>query len=340
MDTVHPRARQRKVAAVPDLVVLSLGAGVQSTALALLAEKGTLPKPDVAIFADTGWEPADVYDHLARLEAAVTFPVVRVQQGDIRAESIDPAYGTRLPLFVRQPDGSFGISQRQCTPHYKVRPIQSEIRRRLGASVSERPCRYCGGTGQRVSPISARLGAPRAGVCSVCHGTGALVRVGNPPTGKFAEQWIGFSTDEIGRVSPSRVAYARSRFPLLELDMSRGDCERWLRSQGWGSVSKSACIGCPFHGNRAWRELRDKRPQEWADAVEFDRQLRDGSALTGQAFLHRSGLPLDQAPIDQVSRREWDEAQIDLLDLVNDQLIEDGDPDGCSPYGCRSGAAS
>ena len=39
--------------------VLSLGAGVQSSCLALMAEKGEygLPKPDLAIFADTGWEP-------------------------------------------------------------------------------------------------------------------------------------------------------------------------------------------------------------------------------------------------------------------------------------------
>ena len=37
--------------------VLSLGAGVQSTVLALMAERGEfgLPKPDIAIFADTQW---------------------------------------------------------------------------------------------------------------------------------------------------------------------------------------------------------------------------------------------------------------------------------------------
>ena len=45
---------------------LSLGAGVQSTVLALMAERGEygLPKPDVAVFADTGWEPPSVYEHL------------------------------------------------------------------------------------------------------------------------------------------------------------------------------------------------------------------------------------------------------------------------------------
>jgi hypothetical protein len=48
-------------------VILSLGAGVQSTALALMAVQGELPgfrRPIAAIFADTGWEPLGVYDHL------------------------------------------------------------------------------------------------------------------------------------------------------------------------------------------------------------------------------------------------------------------------------------
>ena len=35
------------------LVVISLGAGVQSSTMALMAASGELPKPDCAIFADT-----------------------------------------------------------------------------------------------------------------------------------------------------------------------------------------------------------------------------------------------------------------------------------------------
>lgn len=55
--------------------VLSLGAGTQSSVLALLlsgsdprlVERG-YPKPDAAVFADTGWEPDYVYRHLEWLE--------------------------------------------------------------------------------------------------------------------------------------------------------------------------------------------------------------------------------------------------------------------------------
>jgi hypothetical protein len=49
---------------------LSLGAGVQSTTLLLMSLDGTLPKVDCAIFADTGWEPARVYEHLALITDA------------------------------------------------------------------------------------------------------------------------------------------------------------------------------------------------------------------------------------------------------------------------------
>lgn len=46
-------------------VVISLGAGVQSSTMALMAGKGELtPMPDFAVFADTQAEPADVYKWL------------------------------------------------------------------------------------------------------------------------------------------------------------------------------------------------------------------------------------------------------------------------------------
>lgn len=68
------------------LRVLSLGAGVQSTTMALMAAHGEIgPMPDCAIFSDTGWEPKAVYDHLEWLEQQLPFPVHRVERGNISA---------------------------------------------------------------------------------------------------------------------------------------------------------------------------------------------------------------------------------------------------------------
>ncbi|MBF6060548.1 hypothetical protein IU500_07120 [Nocardia terpenica] len=350
------------------LHILSLGAGVQSTTLALMACRGeVLPngdsmRVDAAIFADTRWEPVHVYQHLDRLTAELDragIPLYRVSKGDLRADTLDPRkrfvsvpYYTLAPNHtIRQPvtapcpnrgcgwrdydaesdplgertpadcadcgnagyvvTGTIerpatrreleGIGRRQCTAEYKLGPINRKVRELLGAA----------------PPDYRRV-----------------------PRGRVAEQWIGFSTDEVHRVNDRpENRYTRKRYPLLELGMSRKDCQRWLRAAGWPDVARSACIGCPYHGNRQWREMRDHRPREWADAVDFDRRIRQGGTrigvgrLNGEAFLHRSRLPLELAPIDRVSSREWADRQIDIFD----ELAEYGDPDGCSPYGCRSG---
>lgn len=292
----------------PDLVVASCGAGIQSTAILLLAVDGHLPKPDAAIFADTGWEPRAVYDQVDRLEQLATPAGIafhRVSKGNLRRDAVDPEHRyASIPYFVRNPDGSEGMGRRQCTSEYKLSPITRKVRELLGAK----------------APDFRRV-----------------------PKGKLAEQWVGFSTDEVIRANRRKdsqgVSYLTTRYPLLELGMSRKDCERYLADKGWGHTVKSACIGCPFHGNQQWRDLRDNHPDEWADAVEFDAAIRKGGSrglpLNGEAFLHRSRVPLDQAPIDKLTRAESARLQGDLLDL-----IEVGEPAGCSPYGCRTDTAS
>lgn len=317
------------------LVALSLGAGVQSTTLALLAVEGILPKPDVAIFADTGWEPAAVYTHLDRLEvvlATAGIPLIRAGRGNLRDDVLDPYVHANIPAYVLGASGKRGAINRRCTGRYKVEPIEQEVRHLLGAKVREVDCRYCEGTGTRVAPWVVEAGP---GPCSVCRGNGRRRLVGSVPRGSVAAQWIGFSIDEAHRVNDSKFPrYVQPVYPLLDLGMSRKDCGRWLAARDW-TVVKSACIGCPFHGNRAWREMRDEHPADWADAVTFDRDFRTGAGLDGQRFLHASRVPLDLAPIDRVTRGEWNDRQVDLFDLI----AEEGDPDGCSPYGCRSGEA-
>lgn len=76
----------------PQLRLLSLGAGVQSTAVLLLACNGEIPPSDHALFADTGWEPRAVYQQLARVTRIAKragIPVRIVSSGDIRTESLD-----------------------------------------------------------------------------------------------------------------------------------------------------------------------------------------------------------------------------------------------------------
>lgn len=90
-------------------------------------------------------------------------------------------------------------------------------------------------------------------------------------------------------------------------------------------------ITCPYHADRQWRQIRDTSPEEWADVVAFDQAIRGGNAranasgnrLLGEAFLHRSRMPLGTAPID---RRTHGRA-----DRPNKPF-----EDGCSPWSCRA----
>jgi len=239
------------------LTVISLGAGVQSTTMALMAARRELtPMPDAAIFADTGWEPNAVYNHLAWLVTQLPFPVHVVEDGNIRDEIVDGAAGKRwasIPAFVRNAGGKReGMIRRQCTQEYKLRPIRRKVRELAGL---------------------VRKRSPDHAVC---------------------EQWIGISTDEALRMKPSKEPWQINRWPLIERSMSRNDCLVWLADRNYPRPPKSACIGCPYHTDAQWLDIKAD-PAAWADAVEIDRTIRTGfRGMTGQLFLHRTLVPLDQ----------------------------------------------
>ena len=247
------------------LRVISLGAGVQSTTMALMAAHGEItPMPDCAIFADTGWEPKAVYMHLSWLMSpgVLPFPVHIVSSGNIRADvmagwSERGGQFTTVPFFTVNANGSHGMGRRQCTSHYKVEPIRRKERELLGR--------------------------PRGPV----------------PAGSV-EKWIGISLDEIIRATPSKVQFEVNRFPLLEKQMRRQDCLAWLQAHGCPTPPKSSCIGCPFHGDEQWRALP---PGEFADAVEVDRAIRDHARNGGQQFMHRQRVPLDEVDFSTAEER-------------------------------------
>jgi len=109
--------------------VLSLGAGVQSTTLALMAAKGEIESPDCAIFADTGWEPRAVYEHLDKLIKVLPYPVHVVTNGNLRGALLAGGF-TAAPFYTPT-----GMGARQCTYQYKLRPLQKKVRVLLGEPV-------------------------------------------------------------------------------------------------------------------------------------------------------------------------------------------------------------
>ena len=281
--------------------VISLGAGVQSTCLALMAKHGEIePMPEAAIFADTGSEPPEVYEHLDWLmtEAELPFPVYQakykhgsltdhIRQTFERHNMVAGRVGGYLPapFHARHPDGSAGILRRECTQNYKIDTIRDAVKQLI-------------------------LGMPPGKRCA-----------SRTP---LVTQWIGISADEIERINWQGPNWTAKRFPFVErawprepgeLWMHRADCLAWMERHGYPLPPRSACTFCPYRSNREWRNLRDNSPDGWREAVEIDRMIRDmpdsevaGLRLGGKLYVHRDLVPLEEADID----RDIDERQGNL----------------------------
>lgn len=259
-----------------EMRIISLGAGVQSSVMALMAAKGELEMPDAAIFADTQWEPQGVYDHLEWLEKQLPFPVHRVTKGDIREMSLetveDAVYRPSIPLFVASPQKS--MAPRQCTAQFKIIPIRQKVRDLMG-----------------------------------------LKKYEHIPKKSVIENWIGITRDEIHRVKPSRIKWLPSRWPLIEKNMTRHDCNLWWQENypDRPPLTKSACIGCPFKGDDQWRDMRDNDPDGWSDLIDFDNSLRSGKrdafGMKFSTYVHHSRQPMETADLSTPQ----DKGQLDLF---------------------------
>jgi len=244
------------------LRILSLGAGVQSTTLALMAAHGEIEPFDCAIFADTQWEPQAVYDHLAWLRSpnVLPFPVHVVTAGNIKEDLLANAAGRTTghrsatpPFFTPSPLGpKEAMLRRQCTDAYKLEPILRKLRRLIG--------------------LRPRQRAPKTPVINLS---------------------LGISRDEAHRAKPSLVPWIKREFPLLDRSLRRWDCIQWLRRHEYPEPPKSACIGCPYHSAVQWASLTTT---EMASAIEVDEAIRHGLRGThGPLYLLRSLRPLADA---------------------------------------------
>ena len=121
------------------LRILSLGAGVQSSTVAMMAKHGEIEPFDAAIFADTGWEPKAVYNWLDWLEKQLPFPVYRVNKGNLKVD-LREGCGAEKKRFASVPffTSGGGIGKRQCSQEYKITPIRKKIRELAGLKPRQR----------------------------------------------------------------------------------------------------------------------------------------------------------------------------------------------------------
>ena len=252
-----------------NLRILSLGAGVQSSALALMIEKGEVPMIDAAIFADVKGEPKAVYDWLAYLKTQITkFPIHVVTWRNLKQDLIDVANGDRkiipIPFFTIDDKGKKGMMRRQCTADYKIKPVTEKIRELLGLKKAEKRKK-----------------------------------------GTKVELLMGISKDEISRMKINQIKYIQNVYPLVEKEMRRSDCLDWMKDNGYSKPPRSACTFCPFHSTKEWKRVKENK-EEWDEIVALEKlflknkdTIAKVTGMKNQMFLHRSCKPIDEIDFDE-----------------------------------------
>ena len=255
--------------------IISLGAGVQSSAMSLMAAVGEItPMPHCAVFADTGSEPPAVYKWLDWLEAQLPFKVHRVMKVNLASMALKvrkaksgnfyTQYG--IPAFILNQEGKVGIAQRQCTEKSKLDAIYQQYNKIRSRRLKQRVI-----------------------------------------------QWVGISYDEWMRMKPARRTWVQNRYPLVDGKITRKHCLEWMKSRKFPEPPRSACIFCPYHNDDEWRRLKDEDPESFTKAAEWEKLYQHSMSQTtlmrGVPFLHRSLTPL--AEID-FSKPE-SEQQINLF---------------------------
>ena len=114
----------------------------------------------------------------------------------------------------------------------------------------------------------------------------------------LAEVWIGITTEERKRATPSTNQWTTRRYPLLELEMSRDDCIYYTRKRMKMKVEKSGCFLCPYQHAQQWNRLKATEPELFAKALMIEQKARSqgfkgglwGSSRSIVAFDHNATL--------------------------------------------------
>lgn len=315
---------------------LSLGVGVQSSTLALMASKGELPKPKAGIFSDTKIESLGTYLWLSILcgvivkydakgepyvepgiyqSGLLTFPIHIVSKGNLQIEILKerinqktgkPYYSTYIPAFVVSGAGR-GILRRKCTHDFKMLMLTREQSRIVGLPVMKAWRKQ-----HKVALKALKVWKEEAS---------AAKREKRPiplrPSWAWDEcqndalcsVWIGISRDEIFRVKDSNVPWAKSRWPLIENRIDRDSCVKWLKLNGYEVPPKSSCIWCPYHDDEAWLDQKENRPEEFARSVAFEKDFQricQAGGTQQMPFLHDSLVSLDKVVFNRPAVEQGD----------------------------------
>ena len=236
--------------------ILSCGAGMQSTALALMScEKKKygeeiypeVPIYDAILFCDLGEEPRWVYDQVYFIQCAcedvgIPFYVLESNLHSHYVENFGKARVVSIPFWTIDESGKKGKMMRNCTLDYKINVMQKFVRSNLLGYKK----------GQRTKQEDM----------------------------KAHEMHLGFSKEEEKRCKENPHKMFVNKFPLCDMNLERKDNYAYIKDV-WGLETKaSACTFCPFHRNYFFKHLKDNCKEEYRKLIEFDDLLEKGQPNT------------------------------------------------------------
>ena len=246
--------------------ILSCGAGMQSTALALMACENVreprkhplVPVYDLIAFCDLGMEPPWVMDQVefirvACREAGIRFEILRSPLYEDYLRDFGKRRVVSIPFWTLDEDGKKGKMMRNCTMDYKINLIQKYVRWEILGYKK----------GQRTRPADI----------------------------KAHEMHIGFSTEEKRRCGENPHRMFINRFPLVEMGLERKDNYAYIRDAWRLETKASACTFCPFHRNYFFADLKQNHMGQYRDLVEFDEMLereQPNTKIRSKLYVSRS----------------------------------------------------
>jgi hypothetical protein len=239
--------------------VISLGLGVQSTAMYLMSSLDEIERADYAIFADPGAEDPKTYEILDRLKSWAKqnngIEIIVNDEMNLYEDLLDKDRTKRfagIPAFVDNTNKK-GMLRRQCTNHYKIRPVIKSIRKIYG--------------------LKPKFRMP------------------------MTEVWLGISMDEIQRMKTSTLPRVTYRYPLIDNRLDRKDCVKIFEKYSFPTPPKSACVFCPYRSDRGWKQIKESDKESWKKIINIDESIRnsliDRDKGKGGIYLHTSLKHID-----------------------------------------------
>lgn len=271
--------------------ILSCGAGMQSTALALMSCENKLlledkfnfpnaeyhpqvPIYDAILFCDLGEEPKWVYKQVYFIKSAcewagIPFYIIESNLHSHYTENFGNSRVVSIPFWNVDENGKKGKMLRNCTLEFKIYVMEKFVRYEL---LGYRKF-------QRVKPQDL----------------------------KAHEMHLGFSKEEEKRCKENPHQMFVNKFPLCEMNLERKHNYAYIKDV-WGLETKaSACTFCPFHRNYFFKYIKRNDPESYDNVIKFDELLETGQPNTkirSKLYISRSRKRIKDLTEDECNDKE------------------------------------